>query len=209
MGLTLRQARTIRNYVSKGGRFKQAEDLNRIYGFPREAFAALAPYVRIPAASPSSLGEASMSGTRRARWPERSRRHPGKVGINTSDSASWESLPGIGPSLASRIVRFRDRLGGFHSTSQVAETYGLPDSVFQRIEPFLVEEPQRFVAGLEVNTATVERLKAHPYMTHRLARSIVAYREQHGSYRSLEDLLSLETMTPELFEKLRPYFSLR
>ena len=209
MGLTVRQAGTIHNYVSKGGRFRKAEDLKRIYGFPREAYVALAPHVRIPAALPYSHRESSPSVARKERWPDRPRRHPGKVGINTADSASWESLPGIGPSLASRIVRFRDRLGGFHNTSQVAETYGLPDSVFRRIEPFLIAEPHGFEAGLDVNEATVERLKTHPYMTYRLARSIVAYREQHGKYRNIEDLLSIETMTPDLFNKLRPYLSLR
>ncbi|MBK6949695.1 MAG: helix-hairpin-helix domain-containing protein [Haliscomenobacter sp.] len=51
--------------------------------------------------------------------------------VNTSDSIAWESLPGIGPVLASRILKFRQRLGGFAFVDQVRETYGLPDSTFK------------------------------------------------------------------------------
>jgi competence protein ComEA len=209
MGLSSRQSRVIRNYVSKGGRFRRAEDLNRIFGFPRDAYKALAPYVRIPPPLKDFSHEAFSKEARRNRRPQWSHRPIPKVGINTADSITWESLPGIGPFLASRIVRFRERLGGFHSASQIAETYGLPDSVFQRIRPFLVEEPQRFSAGLEINTATFDQLRSHPYMNHRLARSIVAYREQHGRYRSIHDLLAIESLTPEVFEKLSPYLLIR
>lgn len=209
MGLTARQASTIGNYLSKGGRFRRVEDLRRIYGFPEEAYAALSPFVRLPPTvrpnprGPFTKGSPRDSGLRRQRRP------PPSVGINSADSAVWESLPGIGPFLASRIVRFRDRLGGFHNVMQVAETFGLPDSVFRRIRPFLVEEPLPFTAGLDVNSATLEQLKAHPYMSHRLAVSVVAYRRQHGAYRKAEDLLAIETFTPELFEKLKPYLLIR
>lgn len=209
LGLTSRQARTIRNYVSKGGRFRRAEDLLRIYGFPGEAFEMLAPQVRIPEA----IGEANSDFHRRrpfaAQKKERVSRPVGKVGINSADSAAWEALPGIGPVLASRIVRYRERLGGFHSASQVAETYGLSDSVYLLILPLLLEEPQVFSPGVDINSATVEGLRSHPYMPPRLARTVVAYRDRHGKYSRAEDLLAIETMTEEIFERLKPYILVR
>jgi competence protein ComEA len=209
LGLTDRQARTILNYVSKGGRFRSAEDLKRIYGFPVEAFAVLSPHVRIVSAAQSS-GRGSFPDKVRGAPPrERSRRMPASLGINTADSAAWESLPGIGPFLASRIIRFRSRLGGFHSVAQVGETFGLPDSVFRRILPLLVEESGAFSPGLDVNAATLDELKSHPYLTHRLARSIVAYREQHGAFQKPEDLLAIETLTPDQFDRLKPYVLIR
>ena len=209
LGLTERQARTILNYVSKGGRFRTAEDLKRIYGFPEEAFAVLSPHVRMaPAAQSPGRGPFS-DKVRGAPLSERSRGMPASLGINTADSAAWESLPGIGPFLASRIIRFRSRLGGFHSVAQVGETFGLPDSVFRRVLPLLVEESGAFSPGLDVNAATLDELKSHPYLTHRLARSIVAYREQHGAFQKPEDLLAIETLTPDQFDRLKPYVLIR
>lgn len=209
LGLSSRQARIIRNYVSKGGRFRRAQDLLRIYGFPEEAFEVLAPHVRISASRTETPSDDYK--TRRFSGPtgERAPRRIGKIGINTADSSAWESLPGIGSVLASRIVKFRERLGGFHNASQVAETYGLSDSVYTLIRPLLQEEPLIFSPGLDINASTVAEIRAHPYMTPRLARSVVAYREQHGRYVRAEDLLAIETMTEELFEKLKPYILLR
>ena len=209
LGLTERQARTIRNYVAKGGRFRRPEDLLRIYGFPKEAYPDLAPYVRIEASAhvgvrpPWASGPAGLS-EKRPQW-----RKPMRVGVNTADSAAWESLPGIGPVLASRIVRFRERLGGFHTVSQVGETFGLPDSVFNKALPFLDAEPLSPDGGLDVNAATVDELRRHPYVDYRMARSIVGYREQHGPYSRPEDLLSIETITQESYARILPYIRIR
>src|SRR6185369_5391347 len=57
--------------------------------------------------------------------------------INDADSAAWSRFPDIGGNLASRIVHFRERLGGFYQIDQVGETFGLPDSSFQKIKSFL------------------------------------------------------------------------
>jgi competence protein ComEA len=209
LGLNSRQARIIRNYVSKGGRFRRAEDLLRVYGFPEEALDVLAPHVRIHPSVRETSHDAYKGRPLAGPSRERSPRRIGKIGINSADSSAWESLPGIGPVLASRIVKFRERLGGFHSASQVAETYGLPDSVYLLIRPLLLEEPQNFSPVLDINAATVAEMRSHPYMTPRLARSVVAYREQHGRYGRVEDLLAIETMTGELVEKLKPYILIR
>lgn len=47
------------------------------------------------------------------------------------------ALPGIGSKLANRIVTFREKLGGFYAVEQLKETYGLPDSTFQMLKPYL------------------------------------------------------------------------
>ncbi|WP_369668949.1 ComEA family DNA-binding protein, partial [Enterococcus faecium] len=53
------------------------------------------------------------------------------MNINTASDSDWEALPGIGKVLAARIIRFRDKLGGFKTVEEIAKTYGLSDSIFQ------------------------------------------------------------------------------
>ncbi|MDP9042953.1 MAG: helix-hairpin-helix domain-containing protein, partial [Bacteroidota bacterium] len=113
-------------------------------------------------------------------------------------------LPGIGAKLASRIVHFREKLGGFYHVNQVGETYGLPDSTFQKIKPFLRLKNVTLTC-MDLNTATKEILQSHPYIRWQIASEIISYRQQHGSFHSVGELLQLAQMDSMKFEKLRPY----
>ena len=59
------------------------------------------------------------------------------LNVNTATEEEWKALPGIGDVLSKRIVKFRTKLKGFISVQQVGQTYGLADSVFQKILPYL------------------------------------------------------------------------
>src|SRR5581483_359302 len=133
---------------------------------------------------------------------------PAIIDINQADTSAFIALPGIGSKLASRIVAFRDRLGGFYAVQQIAEVYGLPDSTFQLIKPQLqcaVAE----VKKININTADAATLKQHPYIKWNIANAIVQYRQQHGAYQSPQDLQQIAIMTPELFKKLMSYISVQ
>jgi len=120
---------------------------------------------------------------------------------------AWIALPGIGSKLAARIVTFRERLGGFYSIKQVADTYGLPDSTFSKIEP-LLQCDHSAVRQIDINVADANALKQHPYIRWNIANAIVQYRAQHGNFKTLEDLQQLALITPEIFEKIKPYLKL-
>lgn len=206
LGLPERTAQTIRRYIGKGGRFRRADDLYKIYGLKREEADRLLPYVRIvqPEYGPASMaGESSL-----AAMGKRSRvtsfALPAVVDINTADTNGFIALRGIGPVLARRIVHFREKLGGFHAVDQVGETYGLPDSTFVQIKG-LLQCPSPVLRTIDINTADVTMLNLHPYISRPVAHSIVQYRAQHGRYRSVDQLLELAVMTPVLLEKIRPY----
>lgn len=129
------------------------------------------------------------------------------VDINLADTTAFIALPGIGSKLADRIVRFREKLGGFYSIEQIGEVYGLADSIFQKFKPLLlmVHFP---VKKININTASLDELKAHPYIRFTIAKSIIAYREQHGVFTSLEDLKKIVLMTEDIFTKVYPYLEL-
>jgi len=115
-------------------------------------------------------------------------------------------LPGIGSKLAARIVNFRDKLGGFYSVDQVGETYGLADSTFQKIKGSL--QLSGSVKKFNINTATKDELKIHPYIKWNLANAIVEYRNQHGAFKSLDELKNIVLIDEVTFEKIVHYLSL-
>jgi competence ComEA-like helix-hairpin-helix protein len=200
LGLPDRTVKTILNYRGKGGRFRKKEDLARIYGITEEQFRVLEPYIEIAASAPFENREPFQKF-------ERPERKPVIVDINLADTSAFIALPGIGSKLAGRVIAFREKLGGFDSVEQVKEVYGLADSVFQKIRAFLVQGENN-LRKININTATEDELKAHPYIRYPLARPIVAYRNTHGPFKSVEDLKNVMAVTAEVFEKIKPYLSM-
>jgi competence protein ComEA len=226
LGLSDRLAHTIRHYIEKGGRFQKAEDLKKLYGLHSSDYDRLFPYVRIdrsPVNSETSsryekktTDHISLVRKSDSVFHEnnpypilRSGRITKKfvlIDINLADSNDWSKMPGIGDKLTSRIIRFREKLGGFYQVDQVAETFGLPDTTFQKIKPYL-QIRSVSLNQIDINTATKEILIAHPYIRWQLAKGIIEYRTQHGSFQSVDDLLQLAQMDPAKFEKLKPYLT--
>lgn len=199
LGLSDRLIRTINNYRSKGGHFYKPEDLKRIWGLPEAFYDRVKNYIVI-----TSMQRSYSSSAYKPFIPEK--RELVLVNINEGDTTAFIALPGIGSRLAARIINFREKLGGFYSIDQIGETYGLPDSTFQVIKSQLVFSGE--IKKLNVNTATKDELKAHPYIRWSLANAIVEYRSQHGPYKTLEELKNIAVLDEGTFSKLLPYLSL-
>ncbi len=208
LGLRDKTIRTILNYLSKGGHFQKPEDLQRIYGLHPDEFERLEPYIKIEAPPQNQYQERFVAVKQQNEAPARlyTPRYT-IIDINTADTFAFIALPGIGSKLAARIINFRDKLGGFHSVSQVGETFGLPDSTFQKIKAYLKLE-NVFVRKININTATVDELKAHPYIRYIIARPIIAYRNEHGSFLKIEDLKKVMAVTDEIYNKISSYITI-
>ncbi|MEO6252743.1 MAG: helix-hairpin-helix domain-containing protein [Ferruginibacter sp.] len=206
LGVREKTANTIHNYISKGGRFKQPGDIARIWGLHEDEVKRLLPYVRIEARPNADFS------TYKTPEPYKSYEKPkskiASVDINAADTSAFIALPGIGSKLANRIISFREKLGGFYKVEQVAETFALPDSTFQKIRSSLVMSSNE-VKKLNVNTATVDELKIHPYLRYNIANAIVQYRAAHGIFSALSDLKKIMIVTDEIYSKVSPYLTTR
>ena len=129
------------------------------------------------------------------------------IDINNADSISLERLPGIGQKLSSRIIRYRDRLGGFVSVSQLIEVYGLTDSVVQLISPMLFVAGQYKPKKIDVNRLGYQELRTHPYIQHDVAKALLAYRNVHGRFSSIDDVYNIISVGREKAERLSPYLT--
>lgn len=210
LGIREKTVQTILKYRSKGGQFKKPEDISRIYGLSAKEVERLMPYVKIEntlPVAPATSNSASLSTQPQATGSTVFSEMKSKpIDINKADTSEWKSLKGIGSYYARKIVGFREKLGGFYKLEQVAETYGLPDSTFQNIRSFLLISTDR-IKQINLNTATVEELKAHPYIKANIATAIVNYRANHGAFKSVDQLLNIGAIDNELYRKIAPYLS--
>ncbi len=125
--------------------------------------------------------------------------------INTADEAQLRTIKGIGEVLAARIVKFRNKLGGFVRPGQYEEVYGLSPEVVQRLKEHTYISLHFRPQQLNINTADIKMLAAHPYLTYPQARAIVRYREQHGPFANLSPLNALVLMDEATLEKVKAY----
>jgi competence protein ComEA len=67
-----------------------------------------------------------------------------KVNINTATAEQLTALPGVGPTLAARIVEHREKAGQFGSAQELMNVKGIGEKSFQKIEPYVtVKAPSR------------------------------------------------------------------
>lgn len=138
LGLRDKTIQTILNYRSKGGKFKTASDIHKIYGLKKIEADRLEPYIQIE----STIYQSTIPDEKKVAPPSTTfpKKNYTKININTATEEDWKTLPGIGDVLAKRIVKFRSAKKGFTSIDDVKKTYGLNDSVFENIRPWLVLE---------------------------------------------------------------------
>jgi len=203
LGLSKKIAHTLINYREKGGTFYQKEDLQKIYNLETTDFNRLEPYINI-APQPKAVQEPEPKLVVEKSYEEK--RTLVNININTATPEEWQQLYGIGPTYAKRIVKFKKVLGGFHSIEQIAETYGMPDSVFQAIRPQL-QLGAPTIHKININTASADDLEGHPYLHWKKVKVILAYRKQHGLFESVNDLSNVKAISPELFQKIKPYLT--
>jgi competence ComEA-like helix-hairpin-helix protein len=203
LGLSERTIKTIINYRTKGGKFYKAEDLKKIWGIPEGFYSRVQDYIEIT--------NVEKKNDFRPDYPksvyEKKERDISIVNVNADDTTAFIALPGIGSKLAYRITNFRDKLGGFYSVEQIKETYGLADSTFQKIKPYLNVNAEA-VKKININTATKDELKIHPYIKWNLANAIIEYRNQHGNYKNLQELKNIVLIDEGTFDKIVHYLTL-
>ena len=129
-----------------------------------------------------------------------------EVLVNSSDASQFMKLKGIGPTLSERIVKFRDRLGGFYSTSQINEVYGVEDSIFNSFASQLILK-SKDVKKIKINSLSYEELKSHPYIDWKTAKKIVNYREDWHKIKDEKTLLSESIFTKSQLDKILPYLN--
>jgi len=190
--------RNILNYRRKGGKFRKAEDFSRIYGMLPEVYQELAPFIFIE--TYETTAKTSGDSTKVTEAPKEFL----VIELNSADTTALKQLRGIGSYFAKQIVRHRTRLGGFTHPEQLLEIYNFRQETYERILPHITIDTTN-LAKINVNRASVERLRAHPYLNFYNAKAIYEHRRNHRRLSSIADLENLPDLPPEVLEKMKPY----
>lgn len=190
VGLSEREAKTLISYRNKGGRFRKPSDLKKVYGMDSSKAEKIIPLVKV-------------QSVKNETYTSSSRQRP-LINLNSCDSALLESLPGIGPVLSVRILKYRKLLGGFATAEQLREVYGLPPETFDLIKGRVFADTS-LIRKIRINTAEYRDLAALPYFEKYEVTSILKYRELAGRINSIEDLIDNKILPREKAIKVKAY----
>lgn len=217
LGLEDKVIHTIENYVSKGGKFRYPDDLRRIYGLHKEEADRLIPYVQIENRKKNYVGNSkedfllnnnTRTSTSGKKYLFSNRKKADSVSfrvtdLNMADTSTLIALPGIGAKLAKRIIDFRNHAGGFHSIDQLDDIYGLEDSVIHKLKRYLKVSGE--VKKILINKVSMDSLAIHPYISKSQAKSIIQFRQMHGTFDDMDKLKMIHNIDLATLEKIQPY----
>lgn len=147
------------------------------------------------------------AGTARGEYPpaEKGRDPAGLLlDLNRCTAEELVNLPGIGPVLSVRIIRFRSLLGGFVDTGQLAEIYGLDSTVVRHVAGRLTLTYDS-VRPIELDSASFGELARHPYLGYEAARQITRYRSAAASPVTLGEMVGRGVITSQQAARIAPY----
>lgn len=199
LGLPIFLAKRIINYRTKGGTFRKAADFAKIYGLRETDFQRLLPYIQLDETErkeyPKTVYEKKVYTPTVAKI----------IDLNLADTSDLKRINGIGSVLALRIIKYRNKLGGFANASQLREVYGLDSLVANLTLSKFVLEDKNLVKRLPINLLPSDSLAKHPYIGRKAAKILSNYRTQHGAYHSKEGILKSKALESDKVEKLIPY----
>ena len=130
------------------------------------------------------------------------------IELNSADSTDLLKLNGVGSVFANRILKYRDLLGGFYSTSQLLEVYNFSEESFQKIESS-VSADTLLIKKIRLNFAEYKDLIRHPYFSKKQAEAVLRYRQKNGSFKDIFQIKTNDLVDAETFSRIRPYLSCR
>ena len=122
-------ARRIVEWREANGRFRTLADLDAVPGVGPALIESLAPLVTLSAAAPGAEISGGAGGAGRG--------GSARVDINRADAAELETLPGIGPALAARIIDSRREAGAFAGVGDLQRVSGVGPVLLERLTPLI------------------------------------------------------------------------
>lgn len=193
LGLSEKQVDVIMKFTSRG--IRSNSDLKKIYVLPE------AVYLLIEDSTYYPKGDVYKRETDALTVKDKTELY---VPLNAATKEDLEQIPGIGPYFSQKIIEHRENLGGYIQKEQLMDIWKIDPEKYQSIRNY-IKLDQVEIRRININTASIDELKAHPYIDYKVANSIVKMREQRGGYSKVEEIMESVLIELPLYRKIEPY----
>jgi len=206
LGIDTSALRRIKEFRQSGKRFQSKKHFKEISGISDSLYAVLEPYIRIWQTSPVSKHPSQKNVfKRRTSYKRRI-----KKDLNKATTEELKKVYGIGDVLSERIVRYREKLGGFTIREQLKDVYGLSQEAYENLWwYFEIKTPKPVPFRIDVNSADMEQLQKNPYIDFDLSEKIVEYRSLHGKFKEMDELKNIPGFPADKYQRIILYLRIK
>lgn len=205
LGLSLQEIDRLHAFRANNTYVNSAAEFQQVTMVSDSLLAVLAPYFKFP----DWVSRKTSVKPRKQNRSDKVKAVVKVADLNTATAEDLRIINGIGETLAARIIKFRDRLGGFLIDDQLSDVYGLKPEVVKRtlLHFSVLKIPE--IEKIDINTASVDELAQLVYIQKSVAYDIVAYRERNGGINSFDELLEIERFPADRINRIALYLFLK
>lgn len=205
LGMSTEEIDRLVAFRKKGSFVNSPEEFQKITQISDSLLNAMAPYFKFPIWK-------NNGAVSKPRYYADRRQKPAPAGtikdLNKVTPMELMEVYGIGDKLSKRIIKFRERLGGFLVNEQLYDVYGLDSVVVERtLKRFQVFAPPK-IEKININSASVRQISDLVYIKYGTAVLIVEHRDQNGPFESMEKLAAIPGFPSEKIDRIGLYLSL-
>ncbi|MAP80340.1 MAG: competence protein ComEA [Aequorivita sp.] len=206
LGMSNEQIDKLLQYRREGEWINSIADFKNVTGVSDSLLNVISPYFKFPewVTNPKSKtafkNNSSSKGFSEKKYTE-------KIDLNKATAEELQKVSGIGNTLSQRIIKYRDKLGGFSSDIQLNNVYGLEPEVVKRTQNLFTVKSPKPIEKINVNTATASDISTIPGVSFNLAKNIWEYRRLREKINSIEELKKIDGMTPRKLQLIQLYLS--
>jgi len=203
LGLSADEHNRLLDFREKGKWINSAEDFQRVTQVSDELLNKIKPYFKFP----DWVIEQQNNIQTRPKKPQ-SLSFKEKTDLNTATVEDLKQVNGIGEALSIRIVRYRDKIGGFRSNLQLKDIYGLRPDVIEKITAKITVKSNLNQAKIDINSASLIELTEIPYFDYELAREIYQFIKVNQGIESFEELSKIQQFPTYKIDRIKLYLAI-
>lgn len=209
LGLSEKQANAVIKYTSGKIVFKKKEDLKKVFVISDKFYSKVEPYIQLEKNSDENTNNNNEAKQVSNEIVINEEKIKSKLilELNSTDTSGLKALKGIGTYFAKKIIYYREKLGGFYSINQLAEIENLDFQIVKENNEYILIDTS-LIKKININKIPAYNLSKHPYFSKNVANALVNYRDNHGKFKSVNDLKKCILIDDALFKKISPYISI-
>lgn len=214
LGFNQKNIETLRNYMNAGAEFRSKRDFEKLYFVNDSIYNYLEPYIALPESNFKKWDNNDWDKdyqTEKIKWSDTADYEAFLyekvlVDLNTADTTELDAINWIGPYYAREISKYRDELGGFYNKAQLLEIWSFTPGKIDTISEYITIDISQ-IKKIPINKATAQELSDHPYLSLKVANSIVNCRIKNGEFKSMDDLAKCNLVNAEIRRKIAAYLN--
>ncbi|GAB1307388.1 helix-hairpin-helix domain-containing protein [Urechidicola sp. KH5] len=203
LGMTNEEIDLLHAFRSSGKFVNSAKEFQKVTKVSDSLLAIITPYFKFPDWVVAK--KKTQVKKEKAKNTPLSLSFSDKKDLNTVAAEELLQVYGVGEIMSKRIVKFRSSLQGFSSDTMLYKVYGLKPEIVEEIMKYYTVKSKPEISPININTATFKEVLKVPYIDYELTKKIFQYKDQNNGFNSIEELLNIEGLDQEIFDKIVVY----